>query len=136
MKKAYPISYLELEQLFVSICKGQKCQNLSFIKQRFISMLILAFSSFTRFEEIHFLKIEQIVLIDSDFSVHFLKGKTYRESRYGVIPFIAKKDFNPAEIFGIYYERVAKLHAERNSTVDFLFPNIRVVKGNEFICLL
>ena len=75
VRKAYPISYLDFERLFVSICKGQKFQNLSFIKQHFISMLMLAFSSFTRFEEIQFLKIEQIVLIDSDFTLNFFKGK-------------------------------------------------------------
>ena len=51
VKKAYPISYTELMQLFYSVCQGRKFTDLSFIKQQFICMLILSFSSFTRFEK-------------------------------------------------------------------------------------
>ena len=50
VKKVYPISYRE--QLFFGVCKGRKFSDLSFVKQRLICMLILNFSSFTRFEEI------------------------------------------------------------------------------------
>ena len=98
VQKAYPISYSELEQLFYSVCNGQKFCKTSFIKQRFICMLMLAFGSFTRFEEIQFLLVEQIVLIDQDFSVQFRKGKAYLEARYGVIPFFSEKNFNPAGV--------------------------------------
>ena len=57
-------------------------------------MLILSFSSFTRFEEIQFLLVGQIYMVDQDFSVQFYKGKTYQESRFGVI---AKLSLTPAK---------------------------------------
>ena len=34
--KAYPLSYLELEQLFIGVCGGGMFINQPFIKQRFI----------------------------------------------------------------------------------------------------
>ena len=61
-------------------------------------------------------------MIDNDFSVSFLKGKNYRELSYGVIP----------NNFSIYLDKLALLHAEGNSNIDYLFPNIRLVKGKEF----
>ena len=42
------------------------------------------------------------------------------------------KDFNPSVIFTIYLEIVAKLHSEGNNSKDFLFPNVRVLKGRLF----
>ena len=72
-------------------------------------MIILAFSSFEKF---NFLRVENLTMIDNDFSVSFLKGKTYRELRYGVIP---SKDFDPANIFSIYLDILALLHEEGNS---------------------
>ena len=51
--------------------------NQPFIKQRFIAMLILSYSSFTHFEEIQGLLVEQLVLINDDYSVHFKKGIKY-----------------------------------------------------------
>ena len=78
--KAYPLSYLELEQLFIGVCGKGIFINQPFVKQRFIAMLILSYSSFTRFEEIQGLLLEQFFLINDDFSVHFKKGKKYRES--------------------------------------------------------
>ena len=87
-------------------------------------MLILSFSSFTRFEEIQCLLVGQVFMVDQDFSIQFHKGKTYLESRFGVIPFINSRDFNPAGIFVLYLERVAMLHATQNSVGDFLFPNV------------
>ena len=92
-------------------------------------MIILAFSSFEKF---NFLRVENLTMIDNDFSVSFLKGKTYRELRYGVIPSIPSKDFDTANIFSIYLDKLALLHAEGNSNIDYLFPNIRLVKGKEF----
>ena len=77
-------------------------------------MIILAFSSFEKF---NFLRVENLTMIDNDFSVSFLKGKTYRELRYGVIPSIPSKDFDPANIFSIYLDKVALLHAEGNSNI-------------------
>ena len=67
-------------------------------------MLILSFSSFTRFEEIQGLLVGQLILVDQDFSV---KGKKYLESRFGVIPYIPTRDFNPAGVFVHYLETVA-----------------------------
>ena len=71
-------------------------------------------------------------MIDVNFSIEFVKGKTYREKRFGVIPSLPQKDFNPSNIFGIYLDRVALLHSESNCASDFLFPNIRLVKGKVF----
>ena len=132
VQKAYPVNYDELQQLFFSISGGISFPLLSFIKQRFIALLILAFSSFARFEETQFLKVANIVMVDSDFSIQFEKGKSYRESRYGVIPSFPFKDFDPAHIFGIYLDRVALLHSEGNCSNDFLFPNIRAVRNKVF----
>ena len=64
VKKAYPISYTELEQLFYGVCQGRKFADLSFDKQHFICMLILSFSSFTRFEEIQLLLVGQLFMVD------------------------------------------------------------------------
>ena len=91
-------------------------------------MLILSYSSFTRFEEIQGLLVKQLVLIDNDYSVQFYKGKTYLESRFGVIPNLPHKDFNPAGIFMQYIEVVASMHATHNSSLDYLFPNVTVKK--------
>ena len=130
--KAYPVNYNELEQLFFSVSQGVEFSSLSFIKQRFIAVLLLAYSSFSRFEEIQNLRVCDLNMVSQDFSVHFKKGKTYRESRFGVIPFVSGRDFNPSVIFTIYLEIVAKLHATGNNSNDFLFPNVRVLKGNLF----
>ena len=69
--KAYPLSYLELEQLFIGVCGNRDFINLTFVKQRFIAMIILSYSSFCRFEEIQNLLVEQVFLVNDDFSVHF-----------------------------------------------------------------
>ena len=67
--KAYPLSYLELEQLFIGVCRGGMFINQPFVKQRFIAMLILSYSVFTRFEEIQGLLVEQfLILIQLGFS--------------------------------------------------------------------
>ena len=97
--KAYPLSYFELEQLFFGVSLGGNFIDQPFIKKRFICMLILSYSSFTRFEEIQGLLVGQLHLVDNDFSVQFFKGKTYLESRFGVIPNIPSRDFNPAGVF-------------------------------------
>ena len=91
-------------------------------------MLILSYSSFTRFEEIQGLLVEQLVLVNDDYSVHFKKGKKYLESRYGVIPNLPNRDFNPAGIFMTYLEVVASLHASQNTSHDYLFPNCTTKK--------
>lgn len=121
--KAYPLTYLELEQLFSGVCGSRDFTDLTFAKQRFIAMLIISYSSFCRFEEIQTLLVEQVFLVNVDFSVHFKKGKRYRESRFGVIPHLPDRDFNPAAIFMQYREVVASLHANNNSFHDYLFPN-------------
>ena len=71
-------------------------------------------------------------MVDQDFFIQFYKGKTYKESRFGVIPFLKEKDFNPTGIFVIYLERVVKLHAIQNSVKDFLFPNITIKQDSLF----
>ena len=75
VEKTYPVTYDELEQLFFAISQGVSFPLLCFIKQRFIAMLILAYSSFIRFEELQFLKIEDVSMIDEKFSIRVFKGK-------------------------------------------------------------
>ena len=113
--KAYPLTYLELEQLFSGICGNKDFSSLTFAKQRFIAMLIISYSSFCRFEEIQTLLVDQVYLVNADFSVHFRKGKRYRESRFGVIPNLPDLDFNPAAIFMEYREIVASLHKKESN---------------------
>ena len=43
-----------------------------------------------------------------------------------------QKDFNPSNIFSIYFDKVAFLQSQSNCASNFLFPNIRVVKGKIF----
>ena len=50
--KAYPLSYSELEQLFFGVCMGGNFNDQPFVKMRFICMLILSYSSFTRFKKV------------------------------------------------------------------------------------
>ena len=103
VNQTYPISYNELPVLFFSVSKGKSFHCLSFIFQKFLAMLILAFSSFTHFEEIQFLKLENVLMIDSDFSISF------REERFCVIPSFPLKDFDPAGIFSLYLDKVLSL---------------------------
>ena len=123
VQKAYPLNYTELQQLFAGVCGNKVFSTLPFAKQRFIAILIMSFSSCTRFEEIKPLLVGQVNLVGADFSINFKKGKRYLESRYGVIPDMCHLDFNPAAIFMEYREIVASLHVSCNSDVDFLFPN-------------
>ena len=58
----------------------------------------------------------------------------YKQSRFGVTPFFKEKDFNPAGVFIIYLERVAMLHANQNTLHDYLFPNIVIKQGFEYLC--
>ena len=39
-----------------------------------------------------------------------------------------------ARIVSIYFEHIAKLHTDRNSFHDYLFPNINIVKGIAYPC--
>ena len=110
-------------------------------------MLILSYSSFCPFAELQNLLVEQVFLVNDDFSIHFKKGKKYCESRYGGIPNLPNRDFNPAGIFMIYREAVASLHAIQNTSHDYLFPNSTTkkhavilknfpVKYDAFLCKL
>ena len=109
--------------MFAGVCGDKVFSTLPFSKQRFIAILIISYSSFTRFEEIKPLLVDQVQLVGADFSINFKKGKRYLESRLGVIPNMSHLDFNPAAIFMEYREIVASLHVSSNSAVDFLFPN-------------
>ena len=73
-------------------------------------------------------------MVDQDFSVQFFKGKTYLESRFGVIPNIPSRDFNPAGVFVHYIETVALLHATQNTNQDFIFANMTIKKGVLTLC--
>ena len=92
-------------------------------------MLILSYSSFTRFEEIQGLLVGQLTLVDNDFSIQFFKWKTYLQSHFGVIPYLPLRDFNPAGVFLHYLEVVASMHATQNSSQDYLFPNVTIKKN-------
>ena len=70
-KKAYPLNYTELQQLFAGVCGDKVFSTLPFSKQRFIAILIISYSSFTRFEEIKPLLVDQVQLVGADFSINF-----------------------------------------------------------------
>ena len=73
-------------------------------------------------------------MVDQDFSIQLNQGKTYLESRFGVIPFFPIRDFNPAGIFVLYLEKVAMMHATQNYEQYFLFPSVVIKKGVVTLC--
>ena len=49
--------------------------------------------------------------------------------------FCQKRTHNPASVvFIIYLKRVAKLHTNQNTLLDYLFPNIVIKQGIEYLC--
>ena len=59
-KKAYPISYNELQQIFDFIVGDSDLESLPFVELRFITYLLTSYSSFARYEELAELKTEDV----------------------------------------------------------------------------
>ena len=57
VKKAYAINYSEIESVIKSVCNGVLYENLTFLDQRFISFIVVMYSSFAHYEEVRELKI-------------------------------------------------------------------------------
>jgi integrase len=126
-KKAYAISYEELEKIFTFIVGDSALETLPFTELRFIAFLLTSYSSFGRYEEISNLKIEDIVHEDEGFILTFKKGKSYQygESHIGVLSNLPRFKFNPAKVFSLYLDKVALIHEKSNTSSDFLFPSLR-----------
>ena len=54
-------------------------------------------------------------------------GKSYSigESNIGVVSNLPGLKFNPSEILSVYLDKIAFVHANSDSTSDFLFPSLR-----------
>ena len=132
-RKSYPISYKELSFIFSKIVGDSKIENLSFVNLRFITMLLTLYSSFSRFEEIINLKLDDISREEAGFILTFRKGKSYQfgESHIGIVSNLPNLAFNPSRIFSIYLDRVALLHSQSDHSGNLLFPVCKVVKSVE-----
>ena len=86
-KKAYPISYNELQQIFSFIVGDSDLESLPFVELRFIAFLVSSNSSFGRYEEIAELKTEDVFREEEGFILNFKKGKSYQygECNVGVL---------------------------------------------------
>jgi integrase len=133
IRKSYPISYKELSFIFSKIVGDSEIENLSFINLRFITMLLTLYSSFSRFEEIINLKLDDISREEAGFILTFRKGKSYQfgESHIGIVSNLTNLAFNPSRIFSIYLDRVALLHSKSDHSGNLLFPICKVVKSVE-----
>ena len=76
-KKAYPISYNELQQIFNFIVGDSDLESLPSVELRFIMYLLTSYSSFGRYEEIAELKTEDVFGEEESFIIFFKKGKSY-----------------------------------------------------------
>ena len=65
VKKAYAISYLEIEFVIKSVCNRVLYENLTFLAQRFISFIVVlctARSDVMSYEEVQELKLVMYIL--------------------------------------------------------------------------
>ena len=126
-KKAYPISYDELQQIFNFVIGDSDIESLPFVELRFITYLLTSYSSFARYEELAALKTEDVFREDDGFVLNFKKGKSYQygECNIGVLSNLPRVKFNPAKIFSLYLDRLAIIHSNSHSPSDFLFPSLR-----------
>ena len=108
VKKAYAINYSEIESVIKCVCNGVLYENLTFLDQRFISFIVVMYSSFAGYEEVRELKISDVYLISQDFSVTFFNGKSYKVGgqRHGVVPALLSRLYNTARIFSIYLDSI------------------------------
>ena len=126
-RKAYPISYDELQQIFNFVVGDSELESLPFVDLRFITYLITSYSSFARYEELAELKTEDVYREDEGFVLNFKKGKSYQygECNIGVLSNLPRLKFNPARIFSLYLNRLSIIHSNSHSPSDFLFPSLR-----------
>ena len=126
-KKAYPISYDELQQIFDFVIGDSDIESLPFVELRFITYLITSYSSFARYEELAALKVEDVYREDDGFVLNFKKGKAYQygECHIGVLSNLPRLKFNPAKIFSLYLDKLAIIHSNSHSPSNYLFPSLR-----------
>merc|ERR1712105_175917 len=100
-RKAYPISYDELQQIFNFVVGDSEFESLPFVELRFITYLITSYSSFARYEELAALKTEDVYREEEGFVLNFKKGKSYQygECFIGDLSNLPRLKFNPAKIF-------------------------------------
>ena len=124
-KKAFPISFSDLCEIFKQTLGDSTLETLSFIKLRFITFILTLYSSFGRYEEVSILKLSDVQKEGSGFILRFLKGKSYQfgESHLGVVsklPGLMLLGF-----FSLYLDKVALLHSNSDSSSDLLFPSCK-----------
>ena len=127
LKKAFPISFSYLCEIFKQTLGDSTLETLSFIKLRFITFILTLYSSFGRYEEVSILKLSDVQKEGSGFILRFLKGKSYQfgESHLGVVSNLPGLMFNPSRVFSLYLDKVALLHSNSDSSSDLLFPSCK-----------
>ena len=126
-KKAYPISYNEMHQIFNFIVGDSDLESLPFVELRFITYLLTSYSSFARYEELAELKTEDVFREEEGFVLNFKKGKSYQygECNLGVLSNLPRLKFNPARIISLYLDKLSIIHSNSHYPSDFLFPSLR-----------
>ena len=132
-KKAFSISYQDLSLIFSKILGDSELESLSFVNLRFLTFILMLYSSFARYEEVCNLTLSDVEQEESRCVLNFYKGKSYQfgESNLGVVSNLPNLPFNPARFFPIYLDRVAALHARSNHCYNLLFPSCKVSKSLE-----
>ena len=65
--KTYPITFDELQKIFTFVVGDSDLESLPFVELRFIAFLLTSYSSFRMYEEISYLKIEDVFREDEAF---------------------------------------------------------------------
>ena len=101
LKKAFPISFSYLCEIFKQTLGDSTLETLSFVNLRFITFILTLYSSFGRYEEVSILKISDVQKEGPGFILNFFKGKSYQygESHIGVVSKLARVFVQPCKVF-------------------------------------
>ena len=95
LKKAFPISFSYLCEIFKQTLGDSTLETLSFVNLRFITFIL------TFYEEVSILKISDVQKEGPWFIFNFFKGKSYQygESHIGVVSKLARVIVQPCKVF-------------------------------------
>ena len=95
LKKAFPISFSYLCEIFKQTLGDSTLESLSFVNLRFITFIL------TFYEEVSILKINDVQKEGPWFIFNFFKGKSYQygESHIGVVSKLARVIVQPCKVF-------------------------------------
>ena len=95
LKKAFPISFSYLCEIFKQTLGDSTLESLSFVNLRFITFIL------TFYEEVSILKISDVQKEGPWFIFNFFKGKSYQygESHIGVVSKLARVIVQPCKGF-------------------------------------